>query len=62
MLNSKHNILQSIRKVTYAKGRKTPGIDGVIVISPKQRLALFHELRKEGWALQGASPALRIHL
>lgn len=45
MLRSYSNLLSSVRKVTLEnKGRKTPGIDGQIVITPKARARLVRQM------------------
>jgi len=62
MLSSSDNYLHSIRRVTFAKGRNTPGIDNVVVTTPKQRMEMFEQLNKEGINSFMPKPVRRIHL
>lgn len=65
MLNSDANILLSIRKVTSINvGKKTPGLDKMLVKSNEGRWALFTELQnlpKNEWA-KIAKPAKRLYI
>lgn len=45
MLRSYSNLLLSVRKVTQEnKGKKTPGIDRRVALTPKARVKLIHEM------------------
>jgi len=61
MLRSYSNLLFSVRKVTLKnKGRKTPGVDRLVVLTPKARLRLVHQMAKySNWT---AKPGRRRHL
>jgi RNA-directed DNA polymerase len=61
MLRSYSNLLSSVRRVTQENtGRKTPGIDRQVVLSPKARMALVRKMLK--YTLWKASPARRIYI
>lgn len=61
MLRSYSNLLVSVRRVTQInEGRKTPGIDGEIAITPEQRGKLVDELR--GYQPWRASPTRRVYI
>lgn len=46
MIRSKANLLISIKRVTQTnKGKETPGIDGQIILTSKDRLELFNLLK-----------------
>ncbi len=61
MLRSYSNLLASVRKVTLAnKGRKTPGVDRLVVLTPKARLRLVRQMAKySNWT---AKPGRRIYI
>jgi RNA-directed DNA polymerase len=61
MLRSYSNTLQSVRKVTQEnKGRKTPGLDGQVVVSQRGRVALVRSmLKRKAWKV---SPAKRVYI
>ena len=61
MLRSYSNLLLSVSKVTQKnKGRKTPGIDNQVVLTPKARVRLVRQMAKyQAWA---ASPGRRIYI
>ncbi len=61
MLRSYSNLLSSVRKVTREnKGRKTPGIDGQIVITPKARARLVRQmLNIKAWLVR---PGKRVYI
>src|SRR6266481_2600237 len=45
MLRSLSNTLVSVRQVTQRNaGRKTPGVDGVVVVTPQERMGLAKQL------------------
>ncbi len=47
MLRSNANRLLAIRRVTQInRGRRTPGVDGEVVTTPKERIALFEWVRE----------------
>src|SRR6476469_9379777 len=61
MLRSYANLVASIRRVTQVNdGRHTPGVDGVIVSTAKERSLLAEELR--GQLYWKAKPARRIYI
>jgi RNA-directed DNA polymerase len=63
MLQSKANLLLSIRRVTQInKGKRTAGVDGIRVLSPKERLNLYNQMRKQYVDLHHAKPAKRIYI
>lgn len=61
MLRSKANILMSVRRVTQQNaGKKTPGVDKVVIKTPNARAKLVDELAEfQPWK---ASPARRIYI
>ncbi len=61
MLRSYSNLLLSVRKVTQEnKGRKTPGIDRRLALTPKARMKLVREmLELKSWRVQ---PAIRVYI
>lgn len=61
MLRSISNLLLSVRKVTQEnKGKRTPGLDGHVVLTPKARVQLVHEMKKyQAWKVK---PAKRIYI
>lgn len=61
MLRSYSNLLLSVRKVTQKnKGRKTPGIDSQIVLTPKARTRLVRQMLEiKAWI---ASPGKRVYI
>jgi RNA-directed DNA polymerase len=62
MLRSRSNLLLSVRRVTQDnKGKRTAGIDGRVVVSPKGRLALVRELSRYTLWTQ-AKPARRVYI
>lgn len=62
MLNSTSNILFSIRKICFNSGRKTPGIDGETLDSPKDRIRLFNNIRRNKWDGVNPKPIRRIYI
>jgi RNA-directed DNA polymerase len=61
MIRSFSNLLVSVRKVTQKnKGKKTPGIDKRIVLTPKSRAKLVMTL--SNYTLWKASPGRRIYI
>ena len=61
MLRSFSNLLLSVRKVTQEnKGKRTPGLDGHVVSSPKARVKLVQEMLKYNtWKVR---PARRVYI
>jgi RNA-directed DNA polymerase len=61
MLRSYANLLLSVHKVTQKnKGRKTPGIDNQVVLSPKARARLVRDMLKlKAWHVK---PAVRLYI
>jgi len=61
MLRNYSNLLLSVRKVTQEnKGRKTPGIDNQVILTPKSRLRLVSEMLKlKAWCIK---PAVRLYI
>jgi RNA-directed DNA polymerase len=61
MLRSYSNLLLSVRKVTQEnKGRKTPGIDNQVILTPKARVQLVLEMLKlKAWYVK---PAVRLYI
>lgn len=61
MLRSYSNLLLSVRKVTQEnKGKKTPGIDRRVALTPKARVKLIHEmLDAKAWSVK---PAVRLYI
>lgn len=63
MIRSKANLLLSIKRVTQInKGKKTPGIDGKIVLTSKDRLELFNLLRTYNIKYTRPRPAKRVYI
>nr|YP_009145390.1 hypothetical protein [Cryptoglena skujai]AKL39015.1 hypothetical protein [Cryptoglena skujai] len=62
MLNSKANILYSIRKISYNSGKRTPGIDRETLESPQDRLRLYNEICENGWNGRSPKPIRRIYI
>jgi RNA-directed DNA polymerase len=51
--------LLAVRRVTQNSGKKTPGVDGVILKTDKQKLQAAYELKRKGYK---AEPLRRIHI
>lgn len=49
----------SVKRVTSNSGGKTPGVDGIILRTPKQKMAAVFDLKRSGYS---ASPLKRIHI
>lgn len=63
MLKSKANLLQSIRRVTqFNKGKRTSGIDELVIQTPSDRVKIFNELSKEGLYTWQPKPVRRIYI
>ena len=63
MLKSNSNLLQSIRRVTLINtGRKTPGIDDEVRLTPEERIKIFYELKEEGLYSWQPKPVKRIYI
>ncbi len=61
MLRSYSNLLLSVRKVTIEnQGKRTPGIDSQLVLTPTSRMRLVSEMLKlKAWKIQ---PAVRLYI
>ena len=61
MLKSRANVELSVRQVTQInKGRKTPGVDGQVALSPDERTELIQQImQNELWKAQ---PAKRVYI
>lgn len=63
LIKSNSNLLYSIRRVTLINsGRKTPGLDGDIRLTPAQRLELFYEMKNSNLNDWKPSPVKRIYI
>ncbi|WP_353097038.1 reverse transcriptase N-terminal domain-containing protein [Tissierella praeacuta] len=63
MIRSKANLLLSIKRVTQInKGKKTPGIDGQITLTSRDRLELFNLLVKYNIKYIRPRPARRVYI
>jgi RNA-directed DNA polymerase len=63
MLNSKSNLLQSIRRITSINaGRITPGVDNMVALEPKQKLELFYLISKSKLSDWSLRPVRRIYI
>jgi RNA-directed DNA polymerase len=51
--------LMAVRKVMQNKGCKTPGVDGVIIKTPEEKLTLAKNMRRRGYQ---PSPLRRIYI
>jgi RNA-directed DNA polymerase len=51
--------LLAVRRVTQNSGKKTPGVDGVILKTDKQKLRAAYELKRKGYK---ANPLRRIYI
>lgn len=61
MLRSHSNLLVSVRHVTQEnRGKKTPGIDGQVALTPAQRVDLVQEMSDH--TLWKAQPARRVYI
>ena len=61
MLRSFSNLLLAVRKVTQInQGKKTAGIDGQKVLTPKDRVNFVHEIMEE--MRVNASPTRRVYI
>jgi len=49
----------AVRKVLQNKGSKTPGVDGIIIKTPEQKLALVFNMKRRGYQ---PSPLRRIYI
>jgi RNA-directed DNA polymerase len=61
MLRSHSNLLLSVRRVTQEnQGKKTPGIDKKIALTPEKRVALVKEMKE--YSLWQISPTKRVYI
>ena len=51
--------LLAVRNVMQNKGSKTPGVDGIIIKTPEQKLALVKNMKRRGYQ---SSPLRRIYI
>lgn len=53
LLNSKANLLISIKRVTQVNtGKRTAGVDGYLALTPEERIKLYSEMKQEEIKLQ----------
>ena len=63
LLNSKANLLISIKRVTQVNtGKRTAGVDGYLALTPEERIKLYHEMKKEEIKLHNPKPAYRTYI
>ena len=63
LLRANSTLLYSIRRVTEInEGRKTPGIDNLIIRTDAERMALYNILKKRSVFLHKASPVKRVYI
>lgn len=63
MIRSRANMLLSIKRVTQInKGKQTAGIDGMIITSERDRIQLFHVLKKYNINYIKPKPAKRTYI
>ncbi|WP_323735826.1 group II intron reverse transcriptase/maturase [Methanosphaera sp. ISO3-F5] len=63
LLNKDSTLLYSIRRVTQINGgKRTPGIDGMIILSDAERMALYYKLKERSVFLHKASPVRRVYI
>ena len=63
LLNSKANLLISIRRVTQVNaGRRIAGVDGYLSLTPEKRIKLYYEMKKEKIKLHNPKPAYRTYI
>ena len=63
LLNKDSALLYSIRRVTQINGgRNTPGVDGMIIRSDAECMALYYKLKERSVFLHKASPVRRVYI
>ncbi len=63
LIRSQAALLLSIRRVTQInKGKRTAGIDGMKVLTPSQRVALYNKMRTMSISLHRPQPVLRTYI
>ncbi|MEC3249780.1 group II intron reverse transcriptase/maturase [Bacillus cereus] len=63
MLRSKANLLLSIKRVTQInRGKRKVGIDGERILSPRSRVALFHQMSSQNIKFHRPRAVKRIHI
>lgn len=63
LLNSKANLLISIRRVTQVNaGRRIAGVDGYLSLTPEKRIKLYYEMKKEKIKLHNPKSAYRTYI
>lgn len=61
MMRSRANLLLSIRRVTQEnRGKRTPGVDNQVALTPEARVKLIQEMRE--YALWQVKPAKRVYI
>jgi RNA-directed DNA polymerase len=61
MLRSYSNLLLSVRRVTQENtGKKTPGVDKQVALTPEKRVALVNEMK--GYSIWQVKPTKRIYI
>lgn len=63
LLNSKANLLISIRRVTQVNaGKRIAGVDGYLFLTPEKRIKLYYEMKQEKIKLHNPKPAYRTYI
>ncbi|WP_394555559.1 group II intron reverse transcriptase/maturase (plasmid) [Priestia aryabhattai] len=63
LLRSQAALLLSIKRVTQInRGKRTAGVDGYKVQTPRQRVKLYNEMRTKSFKLHKPKPALRTYI
>lgn len=63
LLNSKANLLISIRRVTQVNaGKRIAGVDGYLSLTPEKRIKLYYEMKQEKIKLHNPKPAYRTYI
>jgi RNA-directed DNA polymerase len=63
LLRSRAALLLSIRRVTQLnKGKRTAGVDGITILSAKERVWIFNLMRNRSLYLHKPKPAHRIYI
>ena len=63
LVNDKRSLLYGIRKVTSKnKGKRTSGIDGMIIRTDYERMALFYKLSNYKISLHNPKPVRRVYI
>ena len=63
LLNSKANLLISIRRVTQVDaGKRMAGVDGYLSLTPEERIKFYYEMKKEKIKLHNPKSAYRTYI